>query len=196
MSVIRAFIAIELSPQIHQQIDQVSQELQNHLLGVPVRWVPGKNIHLTLKFLGDVSEENVEVIKKMLLAEAGSHPQFAVSIGEVGAFPSSKRPRVVWIGVSAPPELGQLQHRLEAEAAHLGYPPEERPFSPHLTLGRVGRNVSSSDQQRIGQVLSEHPVGFLGVDQVHSICLFRSDLKPEGAVYSRLFSASLQPVGS
>jgi 2'-5' RNA ligase len=192
MTVIRAFIAIELSPEIHRCLDQVSAELKQRLNHVPVRWVPVDNIHLTLKFLGDVSVANLEMLKKMLKKEINSHGSFEISIGELGAFPSIRRPRVIWIGVEAPSELNALQRAIEVETARLGYAPDNRPFSPHLTLGRVARNANSEDLRRISNVLANYTVGFLGATRVCSVHLFRSDLSTTGAVYTSLSQALLQ----
>ncbi len=191
MSVIRAFIAISLSPEIYQQLDQVLAGLKNKLPGGSIRWIPAKNIHLTIKFLGDVSISSQELLTQVLQAEVSRHPSFELSVGELGVFPSLRRPHVVWIGVEAPPELAAVQHGVETEMARLGYAPEERPFSAHLTLGRVARNASPEDIRRISEVLGEYNVGFLGVFRVQSVHLYRSDLQPGGSVYTRLFTASL-----
>lgn len=193
MTVIRAFIAIDLTPEIRQRIDQIAGEFQKRLAGVPVRWVPADNIHLTLKFLGDVSLTNLEMLQKILQTEAANHHPFEFSAGGVGAFPGVKHPRVIWIGVEAPGDLGNLQHGIETAMARLGYAREERPFSAHLTLGRVSRNINSRDLQAIGNVIETSKVGFLGVAHTDLVHLFRSDLKPGGAVYTRIFSAALKP---
>lgn len=192
MAVIRAFIAIDLSPQILQRLDDVAEQLKQRLSGVQIRWVPVENIHLTLKFLGDVSLTNLEVLKRILMVEAGNHSPFEMSVGELGAFPSLRRPRVIWVGVTAPTELNALQHSIEVETARLGYQRENRGFTPHLTLGRVSRNAPSRDARQIGQVLDSFKVGFLGATRVREVHLYRSDLQPGGAVYSRLMSAPLQ----
>ena len=192
MSVIRAFIAIELSTEIQQALEQVSNQLKGQLGRVPVRWVPVKNIHLTLKFLGDVSLANLEVLEGILLAEAARCAPFEISISKLGAFPSTRRPRVIWVGVEAPAELGQFQRALDEATARLGYPPEERGFSPHLTLGRISRNASNDDVRRIGQSLEGTNVGLLGAMQVQNVDLYRSDLQPTGAVYTCLYSANFK----
>jgi 2'-5' RNA ligase len=191
MSVVRAFVAIDLSPEIRQRLDQVIEQLQERLPGAPVRWVPGKNVHLTIKFLGDVSESNLELLTKILRAESSRHDCFEFSVGNIGAYPSIRRPRVIWVGVEAPPELQALQHGIESETARLGYAREKRQFSPHLTLGRVSRSAAPDDSRRIRQVLSNCKVGFLGAARVQEVFLYRSDLQPGGAVYTQLFSASL-----
>jgi 2'-5' RNA ligase len=166
-------------------------ELKKRLPAAPVRWVTPANIHLTIKFLGDVSVGNLDLLTKMLQAEAGRHPAFEVRVGGLGAFPSNRRPRVVWVGVEAPAELAALQRGVEAEMARLGYEPEPRAFSPHLTLGRVIRNAASDDLRRLSEALERNPVGALGSFRVAAVHLFRSDLQPGGAVYTRLFSANL-----
>jgi len=192
MAVIRAFIAIDLSAEIIQRLEEVAGQLKQRLAGMQIRWVPVENIHLTLKFLGDVSMTNLEVLKKILLSESSNHPTFEMSVGELGAFPSLRRPRVIWVGVTAPSELNALQHGIETETARLGYQHENRDFSPHLTLGRISRNASSQEAHQIGQVLDSFKVGFLGATRVREVYLYRSDLRPGGAVYTRLMTALLQ----
>jgi len=192
MSVIRAFIAIDLSTEIQQALEQVSTQLKGQSRGVPVRWVPVKNIHLTLKFLGDVSLANLEVLESILLTEAARCAPFDVSINRLGAFPSTRRPRVIWVGVEAQAELGQLQRALDEATIRLGYTPEERGFSPHLTLGRMSRNANNVEVGRIGQIIDQSEVGHLGTMRVQAVHLYRSDLQPTGAVYTRLYSASLK----
>lgn len=191
MSVIRAFIAINISREIEQRLKVISGDLQQSLRGVPIRWVPIENIHLTLKFLGDVSTANLDLLKKMLEREAADHPPFEFSVGELGAFPSIRRPRVIWVSVQAPQELLALQHGIDAETARLGYPREDRPFSPHLTLGRVSRGATHDDTRKISDVLSIYKVGYIGAAQVNAVHLYRSDLKPSGAFYTAIYSAPL-----
>lgn len=192
MTVIRAFIAIDLPPEIRQRLDQVIAQLTQRLEGIPVRWVPAGNIHLTLKFLGDVSVANVEMLKKVLQTEAETHHRFEVSVGGLGAFPNNRQPRVVWAGVEAPQELGSLQRNIDTAMAKLGYNREERPFSAHLTLGRVSRNATARDAHRIGEVIEATKVGYLGIAQVDAVHLYKSDLQPSGSVYTRLFSTLLK----
>jgi 2'-5' RNA ligase len=97
------------------------------------------------------------------------------------------------VGVEAPVDLSNLQRSIEAAMARLGYAREERPFSAHLTLGRVSRNATPRDSHAIGDALEATKVGFLGVARVENVNLYRSDLKPSGAVYSLIFSTQLKP---
>jgi 2'-5' RNA ligase len=137
MSLLRAFIAIEIPNSIQEAIHKDTLNLRKALNPALVRWTPCENIHLTLKFLGDVSESNLQFIKQMLMQECAEHPTFDMQVGKLGSFPNSKRPRVIWVGLSAPSELLSLQNSIEAAASRLGYEKEERSFSPHLTIGRV-----------------------------------------------------------
>jgi 2'-5' RNA ligase len=191
VSVIRAFIAIDLSPDIHKRLDDVLHMYRNQLTNIPVRWVVASNIHLTLKFLGDVSVPNLNLLTEMIQKEISSHHQFDISVGSSGAFPNIRQPRVVWVGVEAPAELASLQNGIETATSRLGYAREERPFSPHLTLGRVSRNATSQDVKAIAKVLEATKVGFLGATCVEKVYLYRSDLQPSGAVYTQIFSSSL-----
>ncbi len=189
MSVIRAFIAIELTDEIHQRLDEVISRYKKQLPPSPVRWVAAKNIHLTLKFLGDVSVANLDMLTSLLQKEVAAHPPFEVSVGGSGAFPNSRRARVIWVGVEAPAELAVVQSGIENAMERLGYPREDRPFSPHLTLGRVSRNATAQDLRMIAQALETTKVSFLGAVRVRQVHLFRSDLQPTGAVYTRVFAA-------
>ncbi|MDD2695671.1 MAG: RNA 2',3'-cyclic phosphodiesterase [Anaerolineales bacterium] len=192
-TVIRAFIAIEMSPEIQRALDQVSAQLRAGLTDAPVRWVRAENIHLTLKFLGDVSISNLEMLQKMLAAEVSGHVPFEMSVGEIGAFPNTRRPRVLWIKVQAPQDLTTLQYGIEALTERLGYPREERPFFPHLTLGRISRGANPGDIRRVSEALETFKVGFLGATRVAAVNLYRSDLGPSGAAYTCLFSAKMAP---
>lgn len=195
MSVIRAFIAINLSPEIHEHINQMSLELKSRLEGVSVRWVPTENIHLTLKFLGNVSTSNLEMLKEILAKVVSNHSESDISVGGIGAFPKPQNPRVIWVGMEIPQELVALQHNIEVETARLGYSREHRPFSAHLTVGRVSRNATPQDVHAISEVLESFKVGFLGATRVHNVHLYRSDLKPSGAIYTSLFSFPLEGAG-
>lgn len=191
MSVIRAFIAVNLSQDILDRINQVSNELRDSMKEVPIRWVPVENIHLTLKFLGNVSTSNLEILKDILGKVVASHHECDISVGGIGAFPKPHNPRVIWIGMEVPQELVALQHNIEIETARLGYSREHRPFSPHLTFGRVSRNASAQDVHVIADVLDTYKVGFLGATRLKTVYLYRSDLKPDGAVYTPIYSAAL-----
>ncbi len=192
MSVIRAFIAIDLPLPIQQQLAAILDQLRKPDTNA-VRWVPAQNIHLTIKFLGDVSPANLEILTRILKVEVSRYRPFEIKVGGLGAFPSVRRPRVIWIGVEAPPTLQALQRSIETETVHLGYPVEERPFSPHLTLGRVAHNATPDEVRKVADTLVGMKVGDLGTARIDHVRLFRSDLQPGGAVYTPLFTTQMQP---
>jgi len=189
---LRSFIAIELPADLQDTIYASTSGLQESLPKPLVRWVPPKNLHLTLKFLGDVSPANLEQLAEALMVETAKHETFSISVGGLGAFPNSRRARVIWIGMDAPASLGTLQHCVESVAERLGYPPEERPFSAHLTIGRTGQNCSASELAKIRSELDACRVGSLGSVRVEAIQIFKSDLNPAGSVYTRLYSLALK----
>jgi 2'-5' RNA ligase len=193
MSLLRTFIAVEIPPQVQKQIQLETEPLRRAIGTSLVRWVPAQNIHLTLKFLGDVSPASVDVLSQMLRTEADSSPAFDMHISGLGSFPSLRRPRVLFIGIQAPAELEALNRSINSACARLGYESEGWDFHPHLTLGRVKQDASALDQQRIRRALEETKIDSLGIARVNSVHLYKSDLKPTGAVYSQIFSALLKP---
>lgn len=192
MSLLRSFIAIELPAALQEAIYRACLPLRQALGSSLVRWVPPQNLHLTLKFLGDVSSANLDLLKQMLRAETERQPPFELEVGMLGSFPNLKRARVIWVGIQAPAALTTLQRNIETAAARLGYLSEERRFSPHLTVGRVSQHATLADQQKIRTLLESAQIGVIGQAQVTSVCLFRSDLQPTGAVYTPLFEAPLR----
>jgi 2'-5' RNA ligase len=191
MSLLRAFIAVEIPAEIRQSVYKRTAALRAET-GSLVRWVPLENMHLTLKFLGDVSPSNVDMLSQMIRAEADLFQCFDLQLSGLGSFPNLKRPRVIYIGIQAPAALETLHRGIEAASRRLGYESEERSFSPHLTIGRVRQNVNSSEQQSIRRALEETKIDSLGMARVDSVHLYKSDLRPTGSVYTRLYSAPLK----
>lgn len=191
MSLLRVFIAIELSENVCDAIQKQTVRLRQTLGNDLVRWVPTQNMHLTLKFLGDTATSYLDFLKQLLIHEANSHPQFNMQLGGLGAFPTSRHPRLLWIGIHAPADLASLQRSIESGTTRLGYEQEERAFSPHLSIGRVRQNLNPPEMQRIRRALDTIQLGNIGTARVDSIHLFRSDLQPSGSIYTKLFSAPL-----
>ena len=192
MSLLRTFIAVEIPLQVQKKIQQETEPLRKAIGSSLVRWVPAQNVHLTLKFLGDVSPASVDILTQMLRTEVDASPAFDMQISGLGSFPSLRRPRVLYIGIQAPAEFEALYRGIESACARLGYESENRSFSPHLTLGRVKQDVSAADQQRIRHALEETKIDSLGTARVNSVHLYKSDLKPTGSVYTQIFSAPLK----
>lgn len=189
---LRAFIAIETPREVQALIARRTAALRQKLPAPLVRWVPAGNIHLTLKFLGETSLAMLEQLTPLLGAEAEEHAAFSMSASGLGVFPNRAQPRVIWIGLTAPPILQTMQRNIEGICARLGYPPEDRPFSPHLTIGRINQRLNAEEKQRVRLALEEAHVGELGAIPVEAIHIFKSDLRPDGAVYTRLYTLPLK----
>ncbi|MFM8424552.1 MAG: RNA 2',3'-cyclic phosphodiesterase [Chloroflexota bacterium] len=192
MNQIRTFIALDFPLSILDSIEQQTKRLRQTLGNEVIRWVLTHNMHLTLKFLGNVPVSHLEFLNQMLVQATDSITQFDLQIGGVGSFPNSNRPRVLWVGIHAPALLSNLQKAIEEGAKRLGYEKEERPFSPHLTLGRVRQGLDGKDLQKISNALSSIQLGKIGIARVDSVHIYKSDLNSEGSVYTKLFSTPLR----
>lgn len=188
----RTFIAIELDDELREILGRLQSLLRRKIASDCVRWVRPEGIHLTLKFLGDTRPEQVEQVKEALARAVAPVRPFQFTVGGVGCFPNTRRPRVVWVGVHEPTgAMKRLHSAVEAEVAPLGFPTEGRPFSPHLTLGRVHRQAPRSEVQQLGEVVAASAVGDLDEMHVGEVCYIKSDLRPGGAVYTTLSCAEL-----
>jgi 2'-5' RNA ligase len=191
MEKIRAFIAVELP----LEIKTVLANLQA-ALGAgkddSVKWVNPDSIHLTLKFLGNIDAAAISQITEAIISSVKHIHSFKLEIAEIGAFPNARSPRVVWIGLTGDVRaLAMIHKSLEDTLASLGFTPEKRSFSPHLTLGRV-RDRAKKDQrlalaQQLSTVKLENRPGF----SVKQINLMRSELTQKGAIYTELATVML-----
>jgi 2'-5' RNA ligase len=178
----RAFIAIDLENDIKEKIYSFIQEMDSGEKGI--RWVKKQGMHLTLKFLGDVSEEKIAKVKSRGEIIAGEYPSFRLNFKGTGSFPPGSRfPRVLWIGIEMCDILKNIQTRLENELQKLGFPKENRKFHPHLTLGRV---KGKPDLEKILGGLERHHETDFGRMHVDRLILFKSTLLPAGAEYTIL----------
>ena len=189
----RTFIALDISPEIQDAIREATASLRRET-GSIVRWAQTENLHLTLKFLGEISPDGVNQLTQMLHAEAAIHVPFEMHIGGLGAFPNLKRARVIIIGIQAPVGLEALARGIESVCIRLGYAPEARGFHPHLTIGRVKQELTAEEGSKLRRALESSAIDSPGTARVDSVQLYKSDLKPDGAVYTRLFSAPLKTI--
>ncbi|MGH7411871.1 MAG: RNA 2',3'-cyclic phosphodiesterase [Candidatus Methylomirabilis sp.] len=184
---IRAFVAINLDPGLKESIAVVQERLKS--ARADVGWVKPENLHLTLKFLGQVPGAYLEAIAEAVESAAVGYGAFRLAFAGLGAFPQPRSARVIWIGVREGAQgLAGLQARLEAELQPLGFPPETRPFAAHLTLGRVR---GPGRREQLAAVLTSLPTEPLGEMVLDRIELMKSDLRPDGARYSALRSFPL-----
>jgi 2'-5' RNA ligase len=191
MEQVRSFIAIELPDELKQELGRLQARLR---VDKPrVRWVEPGNIHLTLKFLGDIPQASIEPVTRVLTECAAKITPFKLTVQQLGAFPDIRRVQVVWVGLGGELEkAGQLQKLIEANLSSLGFPAEQRPFSPHLTLGRLGNEALPFERQRFGELILGTTFECRGIITVNCIQLMRSQLTSQGAIYSKISSAELK----
>jgi len=184
----RTFIAIDLNEENVEKIAGLQSELKKS--DADVKWVEPENIHLTLKFLGEISEEQAGQVKNILDKIASDFRPFEVSLTEIGAFPKLDYPRVIWVGIEkGKKETEEIAKNIEDELEKLGFPKEKRPFAAHLTIGRVR---TPKNKERLKTVIQtwnlEHRTSNSQI--VSSVVLYQSKLTPKGPIYTPLHSAN------
>jgi RNA 2',3'-cyclic 3'-phosphodiesterase len=189
---LRSFIAVEIPAEIQRAIQRNTASLQQTLPKPMVRWVETQNLHLTLKFLGDVSPEELKHLAEALEAGLITQDSFDMSVSGLGAFPTLQRPRIIWVGLDAPATLVRLQQNVDAFASRTGFHPDDLPFSPHLTIGRVGQGTTRADDLKIRAAMVATTIGYLGTVHVEAVTIFKSDLRPGGPVYTPLYTLPLK----
>jgi 2'-5' RNA ligase len=190
----RAFIAVALPAALRQALGQVNAGLRRTVPEGAVRWVRPEGMHLTLKFLGDMPLSQAEQVQTMLEAAAREAAPFECDVSGLGCFPNLRQPRVVWAGLREPSgALAHLQRAVEAGAVRLGYTQAtgDRGFMPHLTLGRVARQAGAAEWRSVAEAVQAAAAGEIGTFLVEAVCLMKSDLRPGGSAYTRLFRAGL-----
>lgn len=182
---IRAFIAIELPPSVISLLEKTQQGFKS--AGLRAKWVRPENIHLTLKFLGNIDPGDIDKIGEAMSDAVKNFDPFTLAAGGVGVFPGIKRPRVIWVGLGGQTQsLFAVQRKLEDNLAVIGFAREKRQFKGHLTLGRFRQAV---DPHTIQRVIQEHADLKSEEFTANRISLYQSDLKPTGPVYSDLKQA-------
>ena len=191
MTEIRAFIAIELPEQIKESLSKSIDKLKPGQ-GSAVKWVNPHSIHLTLKFLGNIPAEKVTNIIRAIEGVAERAQPFTLELDGLGAFPNLRAPRVAWIGIGGDvPGITKLQRRIDQALIPLGFTPETREFSPHLTLGRVRDRATSRDRGNLGKALSLTELGNQPSFPVDNVSLMKSTLTSAGAIYDCLACVAL-----
>jgi 2'-5' RNA ligase len=178
VTALRAFLAVELGEGARRAVAAAAERLAREVRGREVRWVRPESYHLTLRFLGEISEEQAARVAARVGEAVAPLLPFELRLGELGAFPSARRPRVIAVSVVPEAPLLELAERVEAATLRAGLAPEARSFRPHLTLGRV-RDRAHPDLGAAGPL---PPEPF----RVAEVVLFRSDLLPEGALHTPL----------
>jgi RNA 2',3'-cyclic 3'-phosphodiesterase len=192
MEQIRSFIAIELPEEVKEGLKQVEDRLKSSDSS-SAKWVDPQNIHLTLKFLGNVDVDKIDSITRAIQDAARTTTSFELKIDGTGCFPNSRRVQTIWIGLTGDiDKLEALQRNIELWVAPLGFPTEKRPFKPHLTLARVRDYIDLEKRQVLGETVCGTQIELDLRIRVNSISLMRSQLTPAGAIYSKLCSVELK----
>ena len=182
---VRAFVAVEVPEEIRSRIAKLNESTPDHHF--PIRWVRPEGIHLTLKFLGQVPCTDLpHVVEATRRGVAGLAP-FSLTVQGFGVFPNFRRPRVLWVGLTGQIDaLKALQESIDMEFERIGFEKEKRPFSPHVTIGRVQESASPAAILSMGEELKDVKAGNLGTWAVSGVRLMRSQIQRGGAIYSAL----------
>jgi RNA 2',3'-cyclic 3'-phosphodiesterase len=183
----RLFVAINFTSKDRQRMARSARAMRE--ADLPVRWVEPDQLHLTLKFLGEVRPERTSEVKAAVAEVAGKTNPFTMVMGGSGAFPTTRRPRVIWLGATASPQLRCLKHDLEWELARLGFEREVRAFHPHVTLGRAQPEARAGDFRGFEELVAA--MTFRAEIPVRSLDLMKSTLSVRGARYEKLMTAKL-----
>lgn len=188
---LRAFVAIELSDDAKRALADLIQSLRNWRID-GLRLVRPEGIHLTLKFLGNIDASRVPRIAAALAAASARHAPFRLTLTAPGFFPNADRARVLWIGVGGELRpLIDLQRDVDQTLAALGFAAEKRPFNPHLTIARMRDSTAGADRRRAADALAAYPLPPGIAISANAVSLMQSDLRPGGAVYTRIAHVAL-----
>ena len=186
---IRAFLAIEPPEDILQELSSFQEKMKREISG-RISWTKPQGQHLTLKFFGDISADDITNISSVVQNRTALAPPLTLKIEKIGVFPDARRPRVLWCGVSGDGEnLLGLHKKLDSDFEGIGFPSEDRPFRAHLTLGRI---KESHGLTGISEALTKQKDFVAGVFECKELILFQSKLLPQGAVYTKLAEFKLK----
>ncbi len=176
----RLFIALELSEEQKKEINALQEKIKAYLGGI--RWVKPEGLHLTLKFLGETEEERIASIKQTLDNVSSTIKSFEIAYGKTGVFPSPKKARVFWVGLTAGSEtVSSLAAEIERSMSFSGFAPEKRKFTPHLTIGRAR---GSLQEGQIRRFIDEERTFKTTSCRIKKVLLYESELTPRGAIYT------------
>jgi len=191
---VRTFIAADLPIEILKKINTITAFFESQIAGESLKWVSTDNLHLTIKFIGDLPDEKLDPLKNLLTETLIDQGGFSIDIQGLRMYPNPKKPRVIWLGIVGGEPLTEIHNALESTLKPLGIPPEKRAYTPHLTIARVKRQTDPETAKLIGAVFSQFRVDSLGITTIDKVCLYKSILTPKGPVYTPLHMVSLNKV--
>lgn len=187
---IRSFLAVEIPLSNKEKILKLINSF-NEKSDDLIKWVSKDNLHITLKFIGDLNIDHISTIQNSLAKQFSSVPAFDIHINGLGVFPNRSKPRIFWLGFDHNKNLERIVSIIENCAVNLGYKADDKPFSPHLTIGRVHRDISSGDLNAFTKNFQDHQLEVIPDFKVSHVTLFKSELTREGPLYNHLFRVSL-----
>lgn len=194
MDEFRSFIALEIPNSLQVEFSHLIEGL-SAVFPLPIRWVHPGNIHLTLKFLGNISPSILESIKLGLNSILVNVEPIHLKFNGLGVFPSNRNPKVLWVGLEAPESMPLWVKQIEQLTRSLGIAPENRDFSPHLTLGRINGYLLNDESQKIAGIISTFRCDLPNSMFSKYVTIFKSDLSRQGPIYTALFRVELQKHG-
>jgi len=191
---IRTFIAVDLPDPIINKVSGIIEYFRTQTPPDLLKWVDPTNIHLTVKFLGEIPKKNLDSICAILSETMRNMSAFNLTIRGLGMYPNAQKPRVIWLGVHGIEPLLKMHTALDQNLLVASISPEKRKYSPHLTLARVRRQAEDAKVHAAGKTLSQFKVDSLGEFTIDTVRLYQSDLTPKGSLYTPLLTVPLNKV--
>jgi 2'-5' RNA ligase len=190
----RTFIAVDFPPEIISKVAKIIEYFKTQTPEKAMKWVPVENLHLTVKFLGDVPEARLEQVENIISGSLKGIPPFKVEVGGLGIHPNKHKPRVIWLNIACEQTLMDIHQNLNHALADAGIEPDNRVYSPHLTIARIRDQTVKETRQGIGRTLAEFKVDKLGEVTINEVILYKSELTRAAPVYSPILRQPLNQV--
>lgn len=190
----RLFIAVQIPTDLITKITEISDYFQTQVPPNSMKWVDPANLHVTVKFLGEIPAEDIERIQTVLLQSVEGIAPFDLSIEKLGMYPNNQQPRTIWLDIQGKKPIKAYHDKLDSLLQKAGFEKDRKSYSPHLTLARVCQRTDRETTHQIGEKLSAFKVDSLGTLKVGAVDLIQSKLTPQGPIYTTLYSAPLGEV--
>lgn len=182
----RAFIAFDLPDRIKSEIQSISQTLRQLNLNKSIKWVEPKNLHVTLKFLGDTEPKKIDSLTEKIKKQLHPITPFRVSFSKIGAFPNQNKPNVIWVDLFPKDRLSMIYNTIEEICISAGFKADQKPFKTHITIARLKRSTRSAHVQQISKWIRNTPPVPSTEFLITGISIYQSNLTPNGPLYTRL----------
>jgi len=191
---LRTFIAVDFPPETLTKIAKIIGYFKTQTPMDALKWVSAENLHLTIKFIGDIPKDKLVQIRMIIKEALVDKLPFKIGIGGLGMYPNKNNPRVIWLGVTYDQTLRDIHHVLNHSLKNAGIEPDKRDYSPHITIARIRQRTQEETRQEIGATLSKFKVDSLGEIKINEIILYQSELTRKGPIYTPLLSQPLNQV--